>query len=63
MTHKVAEIAKLNLSENARKLGVDRATLDRIINGKSFLKAKHVRKLADILSVNIEDILEFEENK
>lgn len=63
MLDKIKQIALLNISENASKLGVNRITFKKIITGESCLKAKDARKLAEILCVKVEEILEFEEKK
>ena len=51
---------RLQANELAEKAEVDRATISRLINGKQSTKMKTARKIAGVLRVEIEQVIEFE---
>lgn len=51
---------RLQPSELAEKVGVDRATISRLINGKQSTKLKTARGISEVLGIDIEQVAEFE---
>ncbi len=51
---------RLQPSELAEKVGVDRATISRLINGKQSTKMKTARVISEVLGVEIDQVVEFE---
>lgn len=51
---------RLQASELAEKVGVDRATISRIINGRQSTKMKTARLISEALNVDLDQVTEFE---
>lgn len=60
---KVMFLKGYNISELANELGIGVSYLSQILNNKKTLSPKLAKKIANTLSVEIQDIFDFEEKE